>query len=453
MSEKPEEKWLRRIRGTWNGCDADVPDAFEAAVRDFVRSVASELEGDPRYAELAIVERLAEPDRAVQLKVVWEDDEGRVRIHRGWRVQHSCVLGPYKGGLRFRPDLDLSTLRALAFEQVFKNALTGLPLGGAKGVADFDPSDASPREVRRFCHAFMRQLVDHLGPNVDVPAGDQGVGAREIGYLYGAYRALRGRPDVALTGKPLSSGGVPLRTEATGYGAVYFLRAMLARVDRGVEDARVAVSGAGNVSLHAAEKAVDLGAKVVTLSDSDGLLHAPDGLSAEQVATAKRLKLEERARVGEVADALGLEYREGETPWGVEADVLLPSATEHELDGDAAGRAIEAGARFVVEGSNLPCTDEARQRFRRAGVARAPGKAANAGGVAVSFMEMAASRTGRQPGREEIDRWLAERMNAIHRRCEVHAGEDRGGWIDYGRGANVAALRRITDGIDAQGIG
>jgi glutamate dehydrogenase (NADP+) len=423
--------------------------AFHQAAREVLASLRPLLERNVRYAAHGVLERLVEPERVIRLRVAWMDDAGQVRVNRAWRVQHSSALGPYKGGLRFHPSVDLSVLKALAFEQTFKNALTGLPLGGAKGGADFDPRGRSEDEVMRFCQALAAALHRHLGPDTDVPAGDLGVGAREIGYLAGMAKKLSNSAAAVFTGKGPSWGGSALRPEATGYGLLYFVQEMLARRRLGIEGMRVAVSGAGNVALHAIEKAMQMGARVVSVSDSAGCAWDPDGFDAGKLRALKELRAR-RARVEEFARGFGLDYAPGRKPWRLPAEIALPCALQDELDADDARALAAHGVRLVAEGANLPCTPDAVRVFVRAGVAFAPGKAANAGGVAVSGLEMSQNAMRLAWPREEVERRLVEVMRGIHEACVRH-GEGPGG-VDYALGANVAGFVRVADAMLEQGV-
>ncbi|MFN4272412.1 MAG: NADP-specific glutamate dehydrogenase [Aliihoeflea sp.] len=419
------------------------------AVEEVVRDVITVEKADSVYAGARVLRRLAEPDRIVSFRVEWLDDKGDIQVNRGWRVQHSNLMGPYKGGLRFHPSVTRSVLKFLAFEQTFKNALTDLPLGGGKGGADFDPSGRSDGEVMRFCQAFMSELAHHIGPTRDVPAGDIGVGPREIGYLASAYKRITGQADGALTGKTPCMGGSALRVEATGYGLVYFLCAMLGRAGEEIEGKRVAVSGKGNVARHAARKALKMGARVVSLSDSGGLLEAPDGFSAEALDW-----IAQRADAGQSVESppgrLGFSYRPGKKPWQMECDVALPCATQNELDADDARALADGGCRFVVEGANMPVTNHAAEILARAGILHAPGKAANAGGVAVSALEMRQNAAFRSMPAAEVDDLLRDIMVGIHRLIceEANRGTARSkADVDYPRGANVASYRRLARAV------
>jgi len=431
-----------------------VPDepVFHQAVRSVARDIIPILNETPRYRDAAILERLTEPDRFIAFRVAWMRDDGSIAVNRGYRVQFNGAIGPYKGGLRFHPGVCPSVLKFLGFEQVLKNALTGLPMGGAKGGADLDPSDCSEREVERFCQAFMAELHRHIGPDRDVPAGDINVGAREVGYLFGAYRRITGRFEGVITGKGESYGGSELRTEATGFGLVYFLREMLTRKGVKIEKQRVAISGAGNVALHAADKAIELGANVITLSDSGGLLVEPSGFTPKQIDWIRELK-------GNGGDSLeaytaehGGEWHAGQTPWQVECDIALPCATENELDVEAAQALIGSGCLAIAEGANMPLTAEAEELVRCSDVLYGPAKAANAGGVAVSGLEIWQNRRRRSVSRRAISEALVDLMAQIHERC-AEAGSDEEGRVDYARGANIVGFRTVADAMVAQGIG
>ena len=421
------------------------------AVEDLVTDVWPHTQETPAYVREGILRRLVEPDRIISFRVVWHDDAGERQVERGWRVQHSNAIGPYKGGLRFSADLTESVLKFLAFEQTFKNSLTGLPLGGGKGGATFDPKGRSDDEVMRFCQSFMTELWTNIGPSEDVPAGDMGVGTREIGYLFGQYKRLTRRFEGALTGKGLTYGGSEIRTEATGYGAVIFLEAMLAKAGKGLEGQKVAISGSGNVSLHAAEKVIACGGRVVSLSDTGGVLHAPEGFDETQLARLKTLKLVERGRLAQAGETKKAQYLDKTKPWTLPCDVAMPCATQNELDEQDARALIETGAIAVVEGANMPCTPAAVRKLRRSDILFAPAKAANAGGVAVSGLEMA-QNAGRMSWTEtRLTGLLEETMLAIHDRC-VEAGETVEGSVDYALGANIAGFRKVADAMVAYGV-
>jgi glutamate dehydrogenase (NADP+) len=424
-------------------------DAFLQAVEEVATDVLTIEKANSKYASARVLERLVEPDRVIAFRVVWENDKGGVEINRGWRVQTSNAIGPYKGGLRFHPSVDLSVLKFLGFEQVFKNALTGLPLGGGKGGSDFDPSGRSNNEIMRFCQAFMNELSRHIGPDQDVPAGDINVGTREIGYLFGAYKKHHGQFHGALTGKGEAFGGSAMRVEATGYGLIYFVEAMLAERQETLEGKRIAISGKGNVATHAAVKAIQEGAKVVTLSDTSGTLIAEDGMTEDAVGWVRQQK----ALGGDVADPparFGLSFNADTLPWGVEADICLPCATQNEMDADAAQSAIDGGATVIAEGANMPLTINAADKIRAAGIPYAPGKAANAGGVAISGLEMSQDSRRRFSSAKEIDSDLKEIMRGIH--DDIAKEARSGGQLDYRKGANVAGYRKVADAISAYGI-
>lgn len=425
---------------------------FHQAVHEVAADVLPFIAEHDRYQSGKLLERMTEPDRVVSFRVSWIDDDGQAQVNRGWRVQFNNAIGPYKGGLRFDPGLTESVLKFLGFEQCFKNALTGLPIGGAKGGANFNPKGRSDDEIMRFCQALMNQLVHYIGPNRDIPAGDIGVGQREIGYLFGQYRTLTREFVGALTGKGVSFGGSELRTEATGYGVLYFVKDMLDRAGGDVDGQRIAISGAGNVALHAAEKAIELGARVITLSDSGGTMHGRDGLDKEQLDTIKRMKVDRGCRVEQVAEEVGWDYRKGETPWSAECDIALPCATQNELDGDDAKALIDNGCRLVAEGANMPCTAEAVDRFQDKDVLYAPGKAANAGGVAVSGLERAQNAQHLVWTRNRVDDELQKIMRDIHDRCERHGGNGDGRPVNYRRGANIAGFEKLADAMIAQGV-
>ena len=427
---------------------------FLQAVEEVALDVITVEKANADYTRARILARLTEPDRIIGFRVTWADDAGDVQINRGWRVQHCNAVGPYKGGLRFDPSVTPSVLKFLAFEQTFKNALTGLMLGGAKGGSDFDPRGRSDAEVQRFAQAFMIELQHHIGPARDIPAGDIGVGTREIGYLYATWKRIRGDFAGVITGKSQCIGGSALRAEATGYGAVYFLCAMLGLRDEEIEGQRVAISGMGNVAGHAARKAVRMGARVISLSDSSGLMEAPDGFSAEALDWVLG-----RKAAGEAIETprrdLGLTWHPGRTPWDLGAEIALPCATQNEIGADAARALVDGGCRIVVEGANMPLDAEAQRIVRDAGIAHAPGKAANAGGVAVSGLEMGQNAVFQPLSEDEVDRALRAIMRRMHDRLADEAraiGAGTGAEIDYRRAANVAAYRRVAEALLDHGI-
>ncbi|MDG4649597.1 NADP-specific glutamate dehydrogenase [Roseibacterium sp. SDUM158017] len=429
-----------------------VPDQtqFLDGVRGLVGCVEGVMEDRPDFRAAGVLERIVEPDRTLVFRVVWADDAGRVQVNRGWRVQYSNAIGPYKGGLRFHPDVSLDLFKRLAFEQTFKNALTGLPMGGAKGGSDFDPHGRSEAEIMRFCQAFMTQLHEAIGPRRDVPAGDIGVGAREIGFMFGQYKNITGRFVGALTGKGLEFGGSRLRREATGYGVVYFLREMLARRDESIEGRRAVVSGAGNVATHAAEKFVDMGGTVVTLSDSKGFLHVEDGLQPEQIRWVREARKDPDFRLERFTDRYGGTWRKGEAPWSVACDVALPCATQNEIDRDAALALIDNGCRVVVEGANLPLTQEATQEIDAAGLLHAPGMAANLGGVAMSGLELSQNTARLERDEDDLSEALQRIMRDAHATCLEH-GETESG-VNYARGAHIAGFTKVADAMTAFGV-
>ncbi len=425
---------------------------FLQAVHEVGASLVPFLKERPEYARDGLLERIIEPERVIQFRVAWVDDRGEVQVNRAWRVQHSSALGPYKGGLRFHPTVNLSILKFLAFEQTFKNALTGLSMGGGKGGADFDPKGKSDGEVMRFCQALLLELYRHVGDDTDVPAGDIGVGGREIGYMVGMMKRLSNRTTGTFTGKPVVLGGSLMRPEATGYGAVYFAEEMLQRNGASLQGMRVALSGSGNVALYAAEKALESGARIVSISDSGGALVFRDGMSAEQLRALMALKFERRGRLEAFSGkGKGVEYLKGKKPWGIPAEIALPCATQNELDGKDAATLIRNGVRCVLEGANMPCTPEAVEAFHKARVPFAPGKASNAGGVAVSGLEMAQNAQRLAWPATEVDSRLHVIMKDIHQACVAH-GERHGGRVHYVDGANVAGFVRVADALRAQGV-
>ena len=436
----------------WVSARSPGEDTYHQAVRDVARDVLPLVEANEAYGRDRVLERLAIPDRVIAFRVVWQNDEGGTEVHRGWRVQACNAVGPYKGGLRFHPEVTLSDLKFLAFDQTLKNALTGLSLGGGKGGSDFDPKGRSDSEIMRFCQAFMGQLWHFTGPRTDIPAGDINVGEREIGYLFGAYKKLAGEFEASLTGKGLSYGGSPLRTEATGYGLIYFLEAMLQRQGQALKDQRIAISGAGDVALHAAEKAVESGACVISLSNSTGRLHIDSGYTREDIAWLKTRTLADGKRLEDFARDCGRgDWTDGADPWDLACDVALPCATENELDGEAARALIGNAVSVVAEGANMPCTPDAVDRFHQAGVLFGPGKAANAGGVALSGLELQQNAQREPRERERLDAALKEIMCDIHETICGHR-ETQAGRIDYAAGANIAGFGKVADALVAQGI-
>ena len=429
--------------------DPDQPE-FHQAVEEVLRSLWPFLEANPRYLEAGIVERIVEPERAILFRVPWVDDQGRVRVNRGFRVQMSSAIGPYKGGLRFHPSVNLGVLKFLAFEQVFKNSLTSLPMGGGKGGSDFDPKGKSEGEVMRFCQSFMSELYRHVGADLDVPAGDIGVGGREIGYMFGQYKRLANEFTSVFTGKGLTYGGSLIRPEATGYGCVYFAEEMLKRKSLGFDGQRVAISGSGNVAQFAAQKVMDLGGKVISLSDSEGTLFAEAGLTCEQWQYLMDLKNVRRGRIREMAEHFGLQFLDGQRPWNLACDIALPCATQNELDAEDARTLLKNGCICVAEGANMPSTLEAVDLFIEAGILYAPGKASNAGGVATSGLEMSQNAMRLHWSAGEVDQRLHGIMQNIHHAC-VHHGEENGR-INYVKGANIAGFVKVADAMLAQGV-
>ncbi len=423
---------------------------FLQAVREVARDVLPLVADRRDYRDARILERLAEPDRAISFRVAWVDDANRVQVNRGHRIQWNASIGAYKGGLRFHPSVNPSILKFLAFEQTFKNALTTLPMGGAKGGSDFDPRGRSDGEVMRFCQAFMSELFRHIGPNTDVPAGDIGVGAREVGFLFGQYRRLANEFTGTLTGKGLAYGGSLVRTEATGFGCVYFAREMLATRGDELRAKTCLVSGAGNVAQHTAEKLIELGAKVVTLSDSEGFVHDPAGLDAEKLAWVIDLKTRRRGRIHEYVAKWGGSFHAGQRPWRVPCDLAFPCATQNEIGAADARQLVANGCRLVAEGANMPSSVEATEIFLGHRLLFAPGKAANAGGVAVSGLEQSQNAMRLAWTREEVDARLLEIMQRIHARCVEH-GRD-GDFVNYLRGANRGGFLKVADAMLAQGV-
>lgn len=426
---------------------------FIQAVQEVAETVIPFIENNPRYQGKKLLERMVEPERAILFRVPWVDDQGETQINKGYRIEFNSAIGPYKGGLRFHPSVNLSILKFLGFEQVFKNSLTSLPMGGGKGGSDFNPKGKSDREVMNFCQSFMTELQRHIGPNTDVPAGDIGVGAREIGYMFGQYKRLRNEFTGVLTGKGLNWGGSLIRTEATGYGAVYFAENMLQRIGDSIHGKCVAVSGSGNVAQYAIEKVTQLGGKVVTASDSSGYIYDPNGINAERLDFLKELKNVKRGRIKEYADKFGVEFFEGERPWAVDTqiDVAFPCATQNELNGDDAKQLLGKGIKVVAEGANMPCTPEAVEAFQSNSIVFAPGKAANAGGVATSGLEMAQNSMRYNWTREEVDSKLQAIMKDIHDAC-VKFGRDENGVVDYVKGANLAGFVKVADSMIDQGV-
>ena len=424
---------------------------FLQAVTEVMESLWPFLEQHPKYAEQGLLERLIEPERVVMFRVSWVDDHGQVQVNRGYRIQHSMAIGPYKGGIRFHPSVTLSVLKFLAFEQTFKNALTTLPMGGGKGGADFDPKGKSPGEVMRFCQAFVSELFRHVGADTDVPAGDIGVGGREVGYMAGMMKKLSNRADCVFTGKGASFGGSLMRPEATGYGTVYFAQEMLKTRGRSFEGMRVSVSGSGNVAQYAVEKAMAMGAKVITVSDSSGTIVDEDGFTPEKLAILMEIKNHLYGRVSDYAARTGVRFEAGVSPWHVPVDIALPCATQNELGIDDARLLIANGVQCVAEGANMPTTIEAAKAFEAAGVLYAPGKASNAGGVATSGLEMSQNAARMSWPREEVDARLLQIMQGIHAACKQY-GTRADGSVSYVDGANIAGFVKVADAMLAQGV-
>ncbi len=423
---------------------------FHQAVHEVVESVTPYLLENPNYVQLKILERLVEPERVIQFRVPWIDDQGTLQVNRGFRVEMNSALGPYKGGLRFHPTVNLSILKFLAFEQTFKNSLTSLPMGAGKGGSDFDPKNKSDHEVMRFCQSFMTELQRHIGANTDIPAGDIGVGGREIGYLFGQYKRIRNEFAGVLTGKGLEWGGSLIRPEATGYGAVYFAEEMMKSRGESFSGKVVTISGSGNVAQYAAEKVLDLGGRVVTLSDSSGYIYDPAGVDREKLDYVMELKNIQRGRIKEYADKYGCEYYPGKCPWAVKCDVALPCAAENEISQEEAKALLKNGCEVVSEGANMPCQPGAVHEFLEARILFAPGKAANAGGVAVSGLEMAQNSMRLNWMRDEVDQRLHSIMKSIHKMCVTY-GERPGGWVNYVDGANIAGFVKVAKAMRAQG--
>jgi glutamate dehydrogenase (NADP+) len=424
---------------------------FHQAVKEVTESLVPFIEENPKYKVAKILERLAEPERVILFRVPWVDDKGEIQINKGYRIEMNSAIGPYKGGLRLHPTVNLGILKFLAFEQVLKNSLTTLPMGGGKGGSDFDPKGKSDMEVMRFCQSFMTELQRHIGPDTDVPAGDIGVGGREIGFMFGQYKRLRNEFTGVLTGKGLEWGGSLIRPEATGYGQVYFAEEMLKTRGDSMKGKIVCVSGSGNVAQYATEKATMLGAKVVTASDSNGFIHDPDGITPEKLAFIMYLKNVKRGRIQEYAQKYGCAYHEGKRPWMIKCDVALPSATQNEVDESDAKTLIANGCFVVSEGANMPSTPEAIAVYQKARILYGPGKAANAGGVATSGLEMSQNSMRLSWSREEVDSRLHTIMINIHANC-VKWGKESDGYIDYVKGANIGGFVKVADAMLAHGV-
>ena len=423
---------------------------FHQAVEEVVESIMPFIEKNPKYQKAKVLERIVEPERVILFRVPWVDDKGGIQVNRGFRIEMNSAIGPYKGGLRFHPSVNLGILKFLAFEQVFKNSLTTLPIGGGKGGSDFDPKGKSDNEVMHFCQSFMNELFRHLGPNTDVPAGDIGVGGREIGFLYSQYKKLRNAFECVFTGKGVGWGGSLIRPEATGYGAVYFAEEMLKVKGESFEGKTVTVSGSGNVAQYATERATQLGAKVVTLSDSSGSIYDKEGINEEKLAYVMELKNIKRGRIKEYAEKYGCEYMEGKRPWSVKCDIALPSATQNEIDDDDAKELVKNGCICVSEGANMPSTPEAVKVYLDNKICYGPGKAANAGGVATSGLEMSQNSIRLSWSRKEVDEKLHGIMIAIHEQCAKY-GKD-GDFINYVNGANIGGFVKVADAMIDQGV-
>lgn len=425
---------------------------FIQAVQEVAETVIPYIAQHEIYSGKNILLRMVEPERLLSFRVAWVDDDGEIHVNRGYRIQMNSAIGPYKGGLRFHPTVNASILKFLAFEQVFKNSLTTLPMGGGKGGSDFDPKGKSDDEVMRFCHSFMTELCRHIGPNTDVPAGDIGVGAREIGFLFGMYKKIKNEFTGVLTGKGLSWGGSKIRPEATGYGTVYFAQNMLKTRGEGIEGKNVVISGSGNVAQYAAEKVLQLGGKVITLSDSGGYIHDKDGISEEKLAWVMDLKNNKRGRISEYVDKYkSATYHKGETPWTVPCHIALPCATQNELDGEGAKALINNGCICVAEGANMPSMPDAIHAFHEKKILFAPGKASNAGGVATSGLEMSQNSLRISWTREEVDERLKGIMEDIHDSC-IEYGKEDDGYCNYVKGANIAGFVKVADAMLAQGV-
>ena len=444
-------EYLKRVYEGLEKRNANEPE-FLQAVREVLESIQPVVEKHPEYEKAGLIERMVEPERIITFRVPWVDDAGKVQVNRGYRVQFNSAIGPYKGGLRFASHVNLSVMKFLGFEQTFKNSLTSLPMGGGKGGSDFDPNGKSDAEIMRFCQAFMTELYRHIGPDEDVPAGDIGVGGREVGYMFGMYKKLTHEWSGVLTGKGREFGGSLIRPEATGYGTVYFLLSMLETRGISLEGKKVLISGSGNVAQYATEKCIQLGAKVLTLSDSDGYIYDPDGIDRAKLDYVMELKNVERGRIKEYAEEYpNAVYHAGERPWGEKADIALPCATQNEINGEQAQTLVNNGVFAVAEGANMPSTPEAVKAFQDAKILYAPGKASNAGGVAVSGLEISQNSERLSWTSEEVDNRLKLIMKDIHENC-VKYGTQPDGYINYVKGANVAGFMKVAKAMMAQGI-
>jgi len=444
--EKELQEFMARIKAK----NPNEPE-FHQAVYEVAESLIPFIEENPQYKHAKILERIAEPERVILFRVPWVDDKGEIQINKGYRIEMNSAIGPYKGGLRFHPTVNLSVLKFLAFEQVFKNSLTTLPMGGGKGGSDFDPKGKSEMEIMRFCQSFMTELSRHIGPDTDVPAGDIGVGGREIGYMFGQYKRLRNELTGVLTGKGIEWGGSLIRPEATGYGAVFFAQEMLKTRGMDFKGKIVTISGSGNVAQYACEKATQFGAKVVTLSDSNGTIYDPNGIDAEKLAWVMHLKNVKRGRISEYVKKWGGEYFEGQRPWFVKCDIALPCATQNEVSGDEARTLVKNGCVCVAEGANMPSTPEAIEVYLENKILYAPGKAANAGGVATSGLEMTQNSIRLSWSRERVEEELHNIMINIHKTC-VKYGTEPDGFINYVKGANIGGFVKVADAMLAQGV-
>ena len=445
MKYKSKEDFLNHVKTTFAN-----ENEFHQAVEEVVDSIWDTVKGNPDYIKYNILDRIVTPERAFIFRVPWRDDKNNVHVNLGYRIQFNSAIGPYKGGLRFHPSVNLSILKFLAFEQIFKNSLTGLNMGGGKGGSNFDPKGKSDNEIMNFCQSFMSELQRHIGSDTDVPAGDIGVGGREVGYMFGQYKKLRNEFTGVLTGKDTKWGGSLIRPEATGYGTVYFVEEMLKTRNETLDGKVVTVSGSGNVAQYACEKLIELGAKPVTLSDSSGFIYDPDGISKEKLKYVKELKEKRSARISEYAKKYKVEYFEGKNPWSIKCDIALPCATQNELDGDDAKTLTDNGCFVVAEGANKPSTPDAVNHFINSKILFGPGKAANAGGVAVSGIEMSQNSTRIPLSREDVDKLLKDIMVGIHSTCVEHGSQSD--FINYVDGANIGGFIRVADSMIDQGI-
>ena len=423
---------------------------FLQAVTEFATSVIDFVNKNPAYEQAKILERIVEPERNISFRVTWTNDKGEVQVNRGYRIEFNSAIGPYKGGLRFHPTVNSSILKFLGFEQIFKNSLTGLPMGGGKGGSDFDPHEKTDSEVMKFCQAFMSELYRHIGPNTDVPAGDIGVGGREIGYLFGQYKKLKNEFSGVLTGKGFNWGGSLIRPEATGFGLVYFVNEMLKNQKDSLKGKNVLISGSGNVAQYAAQKVIELGGKLLTMSDSDGTIYDKDGITQEKLQFIMDLKNKQRGRIKDYADKYHTEYLDGKKPWSLKADIALPCATQNEIELEDAKELVSSGVILVGEGANMPLSNDAIDYLHSEKVLHSPGKASNAGGVAVSGLEMSQNSLRLQWSRDELDERLQNIMKDIHHKCVEYGTEN--GYVNYVKGANIAGFKKVADAMLDQGI-